>query len=85
MLKLKAIFYVFQFDVDEIGDTVIFPDLEEMDLYTNIKEIIINFDVVGSHYGMCDLVIHGCSGEFQASNYMLLGNMYGYNHKEYSK
>lgn len=54
---------MFQFDVDVTGDTVIFPDVDEMQFYVNLKEIIVQVDVAGSHYGLCDLVIHGCSGK----------------------
>ena len=50
--------------MDATGDTVLFPDLEEMDLYVDTLEIIIDFEVVGSNYGLCDLVIHGCAGEY---------------------
>lgn len=60
---MKTTVLVFQFNVDVTGDTVLFPEVGEMDLFTNIIEIIIHFDVVGSHYGLCNLVIHGCAGK----------------------
>ena len=41
---------------------VTFPPLEEMELFVDVTKLIIDVDVIGEGYAMCDLFLRACSG-----------------------
>lgn len=59
---------LFKVQVDPTGDVVLYPEMDEMDLHTDISQIQMEFTVSGPSYGLCNLIVHGCAGEFNNNN-----------------
>ena len=53
----------FQFPLNPLGDTFVYPDPSEIPAHTRIVEIIIEFEVTDVDYTFCDLYIRACASK----------------------
>ena len=55
--------HLLQYELSAEGDVFLYPDISEMSLHTNIRQISLEFDVDGSAYALCNFVVQGCASE----------------------